>query len=98
MSDDPAPVLSWGPALRGAIVQQVLILGFALVGLSDSVLPQVCGQAAVAFWVVAVVIIARRRSGPTSTDLILLRSGYLPLCFVSYAISRLVWKLRGFAY
>jgi hypothetical protein len=98
--DVSAIVIPISPLYRGAIkdalVLQVIIGVFALMILDFGQCAQICGIALIAFWGGAATIICRRPENPTTTDLTLVRFGYLLVIPVAAFLASFIWKLRGF--
>lgn len=81
-------------------VFQALALQAVMVALSQLVLDfgtsaRICGLALLGFWAGVALIIARRPSTPTRTDLALIRIGFLPLLGLAVPVVLWVWRLRG---
>ena len=57
---------------------------------------QICFYACVAFWCGVLVLHVHRRAVLTRVDLFLIRYGYIPVCILSFFITRLIWEWRGF--
>jgi len=83
-------------ALLSASLQQGIIMvlaGFLLDGGSTG---QVCSYAVVAFWGGVAVILCRRASVPTKSDLALVRGGFIVLCVLSFFVAYGIWYLKGY--
>ena len=93
-----SPVASTSPyrnAITSAIVQQLIVLVLAAGILDGGDILSFCLVALLAFWIGVVFIRVRRGQTPTKLDLILIRSSYLLLCVVTFAVVYCVWKLKG---
>ena len=83
-------------ATKSALVQQVLILILAGMILDGGDVFQICIAALLAFWGGVAVIRWRRPRTPTRLDLILIKSGYVVLCVVTFLAVHFAWYLRGY--
>ena len=57
---------------------------------------QVCFYALLGFWGGVLVLRTRSRDVLTKLDLMLIRGGYIPVCIISFFITRWIWKWRGY--
>lgn len=89
---------SFKPALIIAVIQQLVILFFAAMFLDGGLIAQKCFYACLAFWCSAALIIVRRPTSPTPTDLVFIQIGYLPVCAITFLLTPLIWRWRGFEY
>ena len=75
---------TFGQAVGSSIAQQLIILLLAGAILDRGLIFELCGFAAVAFWIGVAVIWFRRHSSPSWLDLLVIEAGYVVLCVVSY--------------
>jgi hypothetical protein len=81
-------------AIKLAIVQQLIVILVAGSLLDGGVVAQICIYAFAAYWGGTIVILARRRAAPTKLDIILVRSGYLVVCVISFILTFAIWSWR----
>ena len=92
---------SYRRAIFEALVLQVILGILAMMVLDGGHIAHTTGIAVLAFWAGAALIIVRRPTAPTPTDLWLLRFGFLPLLIATFALAEWVWswhwvwKIRG---
>jgi hypothetical protein len=78
----------------GVVVQLALFLITAL-NLDGGVLFRQCMTALMAYWLGLVIVLHRRRSTPTKTDMIYLRIGPMALTFLAPFVAMLVYRIIG---
>jgi len=83
-------------AMVSAIVQQSVIMILASMILDGGGIAQVCLYALLAFWSGVAVLRIRSKGPPSKVDLALVRGGFILVCLLSFFITRLIWRLRGF--
>jgi len=84
----------WPSLCDGIIVQGVfLIFGALMLDLGQAF--HISLVAAVAHWMMIILIIGRRPQSPTQLDLIAIRWGYVPLLIVIGRIGPLIWIRLG---
>ena len=88
---------SYRSAIFDAVKLQVVLGILSLMILDGGDSAHICGAALLAFWGGAVVLIWRHPLTPTTTDLQLIRFGYLAVLVISFAVIELVWVKRGFS-
>lgn len=69
--------LAYGPAVKSAVVQQVIFVVLGLLTLDGGYLGQACLVTAIAHWGAILLIVLRRSFLPTKIDLIVIRYAYL---------------------
>jgi hypothetical protein len=79
-----------------AFVQQSLILVLASMILDGGGLFQVCFYAFTAYWAGVGLLRLRAGAALSKVDLLLIRSGYLPACVLSFFLTYSIWHLRGY--
>ena len=81
----------------GCILQSVVIVLAGMI-LDGGAIFEVCLYAWIAFWAGVIVDVARRKEQtPMSKfDAFLMRYGHFLLCVLSYFITGLIWKWRGY--
>jgi hypothetical protein len=103
----PLPVVpteSEKPTKRTAFVDGCIVQSIVMVlagGILDGgQLFQVCFYAWVAFWAGVIVHVIRHGGRPPQSKLhdFLMRYGHFLLCVLSYFITGLIWKWRGYDY
>jgi hypothetical protein len=88
-------------AIYDALILQVVLTLITMMVLDGGHIAHTTGIAVLAFWSGAAVIIIRRPTAPTQTDLRLIRFGFLPLLIVTFMLSEWIWswhwiwKIRG---
>jgi hypothetical protein len=82
-------------ALGSTGAQQLIIFLLAALVLDGGVLLEVFGFAALAFWTGFAFIWFRRRSKPTSTDLLIIEASFVPLFVIACVLSFWIWQKRG---
>lgn len=83
------------PAIKSALLQQVIILILAASILDGGDLFSICLIALVAFWAGVILIRRRRPQTPTRIDLFMIRGSYIPLCVITFFLVDWFWRLRG---
>jgi hypothetical protein len=83
-------------AIFEALTLQFLTAVFSLMILDLGQTAQICGIAIVAFWAGAATLICRHRQSPTTTDITLVRFGFLLVLVISFFLVGFIWRLRGF--
>lgn len=83
-------------AIFEALTLQVLAAVFSLMILDLGQMAQICGIAIVAFWAGATTLICRHRQSPTTTDITLVRFGFLLVIVISFFLIGFIWHLRGY--
>ena len=79
------------------LMQQVVILFLGFAMLDGGQCFQIVGYAALGYWGGFALIMARRHGRLTTTDRVLIRWGYLILCFIiSPFITGMIWSMRGY--
>jgi len=78
-----------------AVALQLIVGILSLMILDGGTTTRICGIALVAFWGGATVLIWRRPQSPTTTDIELIRFGYLPLAALAFFLVHFIWSLRG---
>lgn len=73
----------YAPAARDAAIQFLVILVPMCTVLDGGGLLRICFIAAISFWTIAAVMIARRPESPTRGDLRFIRLGALPVCIIA---------------
>jgi hypothetical protein len=95
IAGQPKPPFSpYRDAVKFALAQQLIILVLAALILDAGETGEICLSAALVFWIGFLIIRIRRRSRPTTIDLILIRAGYIPLCVLTWFVVHLIWHLR----
>ncbi len=82
-------------AIGSTVAQQTIVLLLAGMILDGEVILEMCGFAAVAFWIGVGLIWFRRRSKPTQIDILVIEAGYIVLCVISFFLSFRIWTMRG---
>jgi hypothetical protein len=82
-------------ALGSTGAQHIIILLLAALLPDSGTLFEVCAFAALAFWVGVGFIWLRRRLEPTSTDLLFIEAGFVPLYVLACLLSFWIWHKRG---
>jgi hypothetical protein len=82
-------------AIGSAICQQVIVLCLAVNILDGGVIAEICFFAFAAFWTGVTIIYFRRRRSHTSSDLLCVEAGTLPLVVASVFLSIAIWHARG---
>jgi hypothetical protein len=91
---EAAPCVGWRvylPALRMAIIQQLIFLVLGALMLDMRQARHVCMVATVAHWATILIVIYRRPRVPTKADLMVIRWGYVPIMLVVATIGPLIW-------
>ncbi len=83
------------PALRMAVVLSIIIFVLSSLMLDGGETARLSGIGLLIFWAWALVAIWRRPQKPTSTDLLLVRWGCLPLVLGFEVAIHCVWYWRG---
>jgi hypothetical protein len=83
---------SYRRAVFEALALQVILGILAMMVLDGGHIAHTTGIAVLAFWTGAAVIIFRRPTTPTPTDLWLIRFGFLPLIVVTFALAEWIWS------
>lgn len=78
------------------IIQQCVVMMLGVGILFEGEYFDTVGYAALAYWCGFGIVMARRRGGMTGADKVLIRWGFLILCFASALITGFIWHLRGF--
>src|SRR5882672_7415893 len=92
---------SYRRTIYDALILQVIFGLLAMMVLDGGHIAHTTGIAVLAFWSGAAVVIIRRPSAPTQTDLRLIRFGFPPLLVVTFALAEWIWswhwiwKIRG---
>lgn len=79
-------------ALKIAVVTQAAILILTSLLLDGGVLFQICFYGFIAFWAGAGTMIIRRGTELTAIDLMVIRSGSLPACVLSWLVCWTFWR------
>ena len=83
---------SYRRAIFDALVLQVVLGALSMMLLDGGRVAHTTGIAVLAFWSGAALVIIRRPTAPTPTDLFLIRFGFLPLLIVTFALAEWVWS------
>jgi len=78
------------------LVQQTIVIVLAGMVLDGGAIFQVCFYAILAFWGGVAVLCSRRKKPYTPVDILLFRYGSIPLCIISFYLTRWIWHLRGY--
>jgi hypothetical protein len=99
MPSEPEKTKSRSALMDGCILQTIIMVLAGMI-LDGGALFQVCFYAWVAFWGGVMVNVARlgEAAGKSKTDNFLMRYGHFLLCVLSYFITGLIWKWRGYDY
>lgn len=81
--------------LLEAVILQLLAVGFAAMILDGGKVLHAVLLAVLAHWVVSVIILIRRPTSPTKTDLMMVGRAFLLMGVVVYLLGVLVMELRG---
>ena len=91
MSDSAQPATPLQSAIYSACIQQCIIMVLAAMILDGGGIHQVCLFALLGFWGGVFVLRARNRGALTRVDLMLIRGGFIPVCIISFFVTRWVW-------
>jgi hypothetical protein len=91
MQEATAKISMMFPVMQQCVV---LVLGCEMLDGGETL--QIIGYAALAYWTGYGLIMARRHGRLTGADRVLIRWGFLMLCFASLFITRFIWHLRGY--
>jgi len=83
-------------AMGVGIVEQICLMVFSCLTGDFPLSALSCLYAILAYWAGAAVIIFRKRSVPSYTDVLFLKWGTLLLFVISMALSPPIWRMRGF--
>ena len=99
MPSEPDKTKSRSALVDGCSLQSIIMVLAGMI-LDGGALFQVCFYAWVAFWSGVLVNVARRREQAqlSKLDAFLMRYGHFLLCVLSYFITGLIWKWRGYDY
>lgn len=93
--------MSYRRTIYDALILQVILGLLAMMVLDGGHIAHTTGIAVLAFWSGAAVIMIRRPTAPTQTDLRLIRFGFLPLLVITFVLAEWIWswhwiwKIRG---
>ena len=82
-------------AIWDGVLLQLLLFIFTGLILDGGQLNRMCVVAMIGYWIVAAMLIVRRRKAPTKTDLLFLRWGILPMMFAVPLIAAVVYSIIG---
>jgi len=86
---------TYNQALGSTGAQQLIVFLLVALILDGGVFLEVCAVAAFAFWIGVGFIWFRRRSKPTTADLLVIEAGFIPVCAISFLFSYWIWRWRG---
>lgn len=90
------PVTSLSGEKLFPFVQQSIVSVLASMVLDGGQFFQICFYAFVAFWAAFALMSFRRKKIYSRFDLRLIRYGFIPLCVISFFLTRWIWHLRGY--
>lgn len=74
---------------------QALVGFLSLLVLDGGGMARICGIGFAAFWPAAALLILRRPTTPTPTDIALIRFGFLPVLVIAFFLTNFIWTARG---
>jgi hypothetical protein len=97
MPSEPEKTKSRSALVDGCILQSIIMVLAGMI-LDGGQVFQVCLYAWLAFWGGVLVNLARLgdEAGKSKADAFLMRYGHFLLCVLSYFITGLIWKWRGY--
>ena len=85
-------------AIWDGVLLQLLLFVFTGLILDGGHLTRMCIVAVTGYWIVAAMLIVRRRKSPTKTDLFFLRWGILPMMCAVPLIAGVVYSIIGISH
>lgn len=85
----------YGPAIKSAVIQQVIFLVLGALMLDGGYVGRACCVTAIAHWVAILLIVFRRPLSPTKVDLIVIRYAFLLILLFVGWLAPFVQKWMG---
>jgi hypothetical protein len=92
MNSSPILAASYRRPVFTAVVVQVVSGVLSLLLLDGGTFARVTGIAVLAFWVGVAFVVCRRPMNPTPTDLQLIRIGFIPVLFLAWLLTNVIWN------
>jgi len=83
---------AYGPAVKFALVVQVLLLLLSSMVLDGGHTVRIVAIAMLAFWAAALILILRNPRSAKKWDLIYIRAGFLAVLVLAWLIAHRVWE------